>query len=402
VKSGAPRACLLTLACLVGCSEPPPAAALVPAERGLTQLVAFAVQRAEEHCYRAEFDPRAPPDARALLGPDPSRIVKLERGGFALLLSQPGEVVLLDDDLHELDRRVALPGATALAVDEHGTLWVGAKTRPELVALRVAEGKLERAAPLDRPGFTSIGARSVATLDDCVYAVDEHASELAWSCGEQPPQRLAVPTGPVEVTLTAHFLAVTSPVAHTVSVFRHEANGVARADSTTIRNDGPFFGTALLERSDGSLLVASGGIEDHPLDRAGGSFGFIDSFVYLRSVEDGHVRTLASVDVSELGVITPKALSIAATPEGVRIRTTGYGAAIGAVIDVTLGAGGVSTRARVQRRARTDVFRRERARQLHRRESAARRRRSMGHEWRATLRRRQSIRDATRPAPASV
>ncbi len=75
------------------------------------------------------------------------------------------------------------------------------------------------------------------------------------------------------------------------------------------------------------LLVAAGGVEDHPLDRTEGSFGFVDSFVFLYRVpRSGEPERLSSVNVSELGVITPKALALRLLPGGgAAVTAAGYG-----------------------------------------------------------------------------
>jgi hypothetical protein len=329
------RARVAFAACwLASCASPRDTPPVPRATATLTRSLSFAVQRAEEHAYKQQFDPRAPPDVRALLGPDPSRIVALASGGFAVTLTQPGAVALFDNDLHELDRSPALPGASAITVDRHGTLWVGAAGRRELVALRAAAGRLERVPALDKPAFASIGVRGLTSSADCLYAVDEHAGELAFACdGEVTRAPLAA--RPVAVIASAHFLVVTSAVGHRVDVFPLAAGAPALSEGVRIENDGPFFGSAIHERPDGSLVIASGGIEDHPLDRRGGSFGYIDSFVFVDLVERGRFRRLAAVDVGELGVITPKALAVHASGPDIRVDVTSYGASAAACIELS-------------------------------------------------------------------
>jgi hypothetical protein len=57
---------------------------------------------------------------------------------------------------------------------------------------------------------------------------------------------------------------------------------------------------------DGSLLVAATGVEDHPLVREDGGFGYIDSYIYIYRVAGETVSRLAAINASELGVVTPK------------------------------------------------------------------------------------------------
>ena len=82
-----------------------------------------------------------------------------------------------------------------------------------------------------------------------------------------------------------------------------------------------------IEDGDG-LLLALGGVEDHPLDRTQGSFGFVDSFVTLYRVAGGIATKLAEINTSALGVVTPKALELSrrgASPDGVALTVAAYG-----------------------------------------------------------------------------
>jgi hypothetical protein len=88
-------------------------------------------------------------------------------------------------------------------------------------------------------------------------------------------------------------------------------------------------------------------VEDHPLDRRGGFFGYIDSFVFLYNVHSGTADPLATTNVSELGVVTPKAVQLEETSDGKHAAfVTAYGSekAVRFVFDST---GKLSTDVRV-------------------------------------------------------
>src|SRR5262249_18284898 len=91
-----------------------------------------------------------------------------------------------------------------------------------------------------------------------------------------------------------------------------------------IVHDGPMWSMEGVADGD-ALLVAVGGVEDHPLDRTQGSFGFVDSFVTLYRIENGAVAKLAEVNGSALGVGTPKALPLSRSSSGMERLVTGYG-----------------------------------------------------------------------------
>src|SRR6185295_8002421 len=72
-----------------------------------------------------------------------------------------------------------------------------------------------------------------------------------------------------------------------------------------------------------------------PLDRRIGSFGYVDSFLFLYQFRPGTgLRRQLSLDASDHGVLTARALSLEVTAEHVTIRADGYGSPRG--LDVEL------------------------------------------------------------------
>src|SRR5260370_35931452 len=77
---------------------------------------------------------------------------------------------------------------------------------------------------------------------------------------------------------------------------------------------------------DGGLLVAVGGVEDHPLDRTEGSFGFVDSYVTIYRAPRAGVAKWSEVNTAALGVVTPKALKFSrGAPGTLELAVAGYG-----------------------------------------------------------------------------
>jgi hypothetical protein len=80
-------------------------------------------------------------------------------------------------------------------------------------------------------------------------------------------------------------------------------------------------------------------VEDHPLDRTGGFFGFVDSFVYAYRVHESTFEKLGAVNVSEHGVVTPKAIAIdGAEGDRIDLFVTAYGSPTGLRVGVRAGA----------------------------------------------------------------
>jgi hypothetical protein len=113
---------------------------------------------------------------------------------------------------------------------------------------------------------------------------------------------------------------------HALVIQKLDERGALSADAPTrIVHDGPIWSFSARPVS-GGLLVAAGGVEDHPLDRTIGAFGYIDSFLYLYRVDVGRsqVTRQAAINLSELGVVTPKIVSLQTSP-AVEVTATGYG-----------------------------------------------------------------------------
>src|SRR5262249_22507765 len=134
--------------------------------------------------------------------------------------------------------------------------------------------------------------------------------------------------GPFRVERLPAHVVVDCLIDHALVVRSVGADGLPLPGGARIQHNGPIWGFASVEEPGGSVLLAAGGVEDHPLDRTGGSFGYIDSFVFLYRVVTSapnppSVTRLAAVNVSELGVITPKALALWQDTDGVRVVVTG-------------------------------------------------------------------------------
>ncbi|HVY44231.1 MAG TPA: hypothetical protein VHB21_00065, partial [Minicystis sp.] len=299
--------------------------------------------RAFERARRTAVDfARAPPSDHAF-GPDPYAVARAPGGGFVGLLRGRDALVLLDDQLAEIARIPAPGGASGLTIDGDVALVVG-QGSPAVARARVARGRL---VPLDPVGLGASdpppdGLRAVAAGEGgAVYALDETNDRLLYRLGRAE----GFATGSVELCRAPFRLARAGDalvaaclVDHAIVAVPLDARGapdVARA--VRAAHDGPFWGFDAREQG-GALVVLAGGVEDHPLDRTHGSFGFVDSFVYELRLAPGarafdEVRAL---DVSDLGVVVPKA--IAMTDDGREALVTGYGSDRALVVPLDGGA----------------------------------------------------------------
>lgn len=267
------------------------------------------------------------------MGPDPIAIEHAPRGYIALVRHSP-RLLALNPDFTVRAEVAVDAGAHALAV-RGGTVLVGGTASPDLVAYDLET--LARTPTRDLSGLTNRGVRAITVAGDCLYGIDEEASELGWRCASGATGRLATPRSPIALTCTAHYLVVASTLGHALWIAPLEKDGAPSARTAiTIANDGPFFGIGARDDDDhqSGVVVAATHVEDHPLDRTHGSFGYVDSFLSIYRIrasgEALSAQRLASINVAEHGVVTPKAIHIDAK----RVRASGFGSEIGVSVDL--------------------------------------------------------------------
>jgi hypothetical protein len=289
------------------------------------------------------------------MGADPWALHRLPSGaGWVGILRGRSAVVLLDDELREVARAPAPRAPSGLALAKNGDVLVVGELSPNVARFAVRGPLLVALGEARVPGV--FGLRDVAVGPaGTVWALDEHGGRVLRVGGlegreGQSANRIATVTasvsvgrGATQVRATARHVVVDAVAEHRVTVIATDAAGAPAARAPlTVAHDGPLWGFDARETDAGLVLVA-GGVEDHPLDRKKGFFGYVDSFVFVLRVREGAAgdvaEQVAALNVSEHGVITPKALVIeAADRERIDVLVTGYGSAIGARVAVRDGA----------------------------------------------------------------
>lgn len=307
--------------------EPVAAAPQEEHEHEMTALRLFEQQR------RDHADFTAVPPSSQRLGPDPYRVAALHKSDRLVgLLRGESAVVVIDRDGGE-HARIAAPGSpSGLAITGDDDVLVVGDNAKELAQFRVAGDRLERVAsvPID-----ALGLRDVALAADgkTAYVVEEHDGRVLAIGLDRDRNRALRPAashelmrchGPNEIAVHGREVIVNCLLDHAIVILR-DGSEVAR-----IHHDGPTWRFASLRGADGSLLIAVGGVEDHPLEREDGGFGYIDSFVFVYRLAAGanQPARLAAINTSELGVVTPKWLALRGGDGGaVTLTTAGYASA---------------------------------------------------------------------------
>jgi hypothetical protein len=266
-------------------------------------------------------------------GPDPyiirfdstrARAVGILRGDDAL--------VVLDRSLHEIQRLPVPASPTALAVADDGVAVAG-ELSPLVARFVWKDDALVPDGVVDLGDVRAIRGLAIGDAG-WLYVVEEHegslisirvgASAKTKPTGSRGEAHLC--TGPVSLERAGDRLIANCVLDHALVFQKLDASGaVSPEPPIRIVHDGPMWSFDARPIA-GGLLVAAGGVEDHPLDRTVGAFGYVDSFLYLYRVDFEKKAALrqAAINLSELGVVTPKALTLQASPRA-EVTVAGYG-----------------------------------------------------------------------------
>jgi len=335
-------AALTFLACVTLFACVPARARRAPAERHRRAsalatpraevTAALATLRAEETTLRARTDFATLPPSSRSLGANPYGLAAVPHTTLSVgILRGDSRVVLLDDGFRELESVATEPSPSAVAVVDSGDVFVAGPLTPAVERFQVSRERLvpKRALPAE----SAVALRALAADERSVFAADFAMDRLfAWRL-RAGPSASAVPAptvtrvcgGPVRLALSPRFLAIDCLFDHQVMVVERDADGLLGRVVGRISHDGPLWSVALLELGD-ELFVAAGGVEDHPLERRDGVFGYVDSFVYVYSRHGaGELTQRGATNVSMLGVVTPKALSLELRNGVPTVFAVGYG-----------------------------------------------------------------------------
>jgi hypothetical protein len=284
----------------------------------------------EERRASADFEHLPPSDGR--FGADPYALREVGRDRYVGILRGADAVVLLDAELHEL-ARVAAPASPSAVAVQGDTAFVVGERASEVRRYRVGAAKIEPRGAIPLPGVRAL--RGIAAGPGGTLSIVEEAEGRlitlvpdAKAKDGYEASSMVAGAGAFRVARTRHAVIVDCLLAHRILAYRTDAKGRPDGAPAVIENDGPLWSFDAVEDDSGTLHVASGGAENKPLDRTHGSFENIDSFVYLDRVTwDGgpRVTRVAEIDVSDHGVVVPKALEIEHDPDSTWITATGYG-----------------------------------------------------------------------------
>jgi hypothetical protein len=294
----------------------------------IEQRQALEELRRFETLQREQTDFARAAAVREPFGADPYRVAGLPDGRVLGLLRGSAELLLLDSELATLGRAQAPARASSLAVGGQGVAFAAGELEARVYRYRYAPD-LRQMDSLEVPGLHSLRALAYGP-PDVLYVASQESSELFVVSGASGPEPVVQSLGqlgrsPERLAVAGRYLVATCLLDHSLVLLELDPSGRPSGRSWRAVQDGPLWGFAAASWGQGVLIAASG-VEDHPLDRRIGSFGYIDSFLYVYelSAAAGLQRRLA-LDTSEHAVLTGRAVSLDVSGAAPSIVVMGYG-----------------------------------------------------------------------------
>jgi len=269
------------------------------------------------------------PPANLTHGAEPYALARLDAQHFVGVLRGASALVLLDVDLHELARVTVPTSAVSVAVTAVDECWVAGETSPWLTRYHFDGRRLNPVETRKIPNILGIRALA-AGPSGVLYALDVHDGRLL-TLRRRPGRDFELDSrlvghGPLSLAPVGQLLVVDLLLDHALVVYRLGARGQILEERARIAHDGPIWGFAAARLAGDELVLSATGVEDHPLDRGDGAFGYIDSFAFQYLLpKAGPPRLLWTVNVSELGVVTPKAPLLRLEGAHAQLFISGYG-----------------------------------------------------------------------------
>jgi hypothetical protein len=281
--------------------------------------------REREAPLRDALSPREQPPWIDVSGADPYRIVPVPGGGFVGVLRGARALVALDRDLGELGRAPLAQTPTALCASSSGDAWVASRYGSALQRARLGPSGAV-ALTLERQ-LASAGVADLACGEGgVVYVLPADGSALltldqdARELGRYP----ALP-GALRLLRRGSYLLEISLFERTLRVLQLGARGLPARELGRIVHDGTLWAAEMAAPEAPVPLLAVSGAEDKALVRAHGEFENIDSFVWIYELRPEGVVRVAELDVSDFGLVLPKALHLDFRADGVQLDVLAAG-----------------------------------------------------------------------------
>jgi hypothetical protein len=277
--------------------------------------------RRHEAPLRHRLEPVDQPVWFDVSGADPYRLVARQTApGFVGILRGAKALVTLDAELAELER-LALPESPTALCLTGDTAWVASRYSPVLTVIDLMPAP--RVAKTLRLDVTAVADLACADSGPVHVLAADSAALLTLDARGQVLDRRAALAGGLRLVRRGPYLLATSLFERSLALLELDRRGVPRRELGRVAHDGPIWAVDAVQR-DSELLIAIAGVEDKPLVRAHGEFENIDSFVWLYRL-GSRLERVAELNVSDHGLVVPKAVGVGIQAEGVTLTALAAG-----------------------------------------------------------------------------
>ncbi len=298
-----------------------------------------------------------------IFGADPVRLLQLPATGHILiLLRNASRIVLCDRNLEILASAASPRGPVALGLIEADVVIVGGEFSGTLQPYQITDNRIRALPAIELPGVVSVRDLVAVPETGGLFLLDGFSGNLVQVrlpslAGARPvwpveTRVFPIGAGPLRICGVQNHLIVNLMLDHTLLVIPLRAGVPELGQASKIVNAGPLWSMDVSVAGQ-TMVIAAGGVENHPLSRGMGEFGYIDSFLYLFTLhKDQHGRfrwhsgdrenrrRYRAVNLSSHGILTPKALRFTPSDaQAQRLWVTGYGSERAA--EFSIGANGV-------------------------------------------------------------
>ncbi|MEM7158588.1 MAG: hypothetical protein AAF799_37455 [Myxococcota bacterium] len=316
----------------------------------------------DEQRRATNFEAERPWSERS--GPNPFRLLPRASGEPWVLRRGAGQIARFGSAPSD-DGVPTATDATDWALSS-GDLWVVSPRSGELWRHALAEDPEALPSAAVRVGIEgSDSLRSIASgpggslaVGDAhahrVMVVDPAASMSPAGAKTVAPRWSAACGGPIELRFAPGRLLALCMLDHRLSVWALGDDGLPHGEPVHVPFDGPLWSldVEVLPAQPGDarppLRVVLGGVEDHPLDRGDGAFGYVDSFAFVVDLPVvGAPERRAQINLASHGAVTPKWVDLRVDEGVTTLHAIGYGAdtLVTARWGASFGEPSVSTRA---------------------------------------------------------
>ncbi len=284
-----------------------------------------------------------------LFGVDPYRVEYLDQlDRYLILLRNSSQVLLCDADLRILDRSGTPRSPTGWDLLGQQVLFVSGELSSVVHVYDISPARLKRVYSIELQDVASIRDLVFVEDSDTLFLLDDFDRRLVqvqmapgWRHFDTPSfvqQSFPLGAGPQQILSLGDHLIVNVLLEHHLLVLPMHEGRPDFEQASYVANDGPFWGVSATVQED-RLLIAAGGIENRPLNRLSGEFGYVDSFLYIFALDRDVGRTFRwredsrndpqrfqQLNLSKHNVVTPKALSFRRNGSGqLHLWVSGFG-----------------------------------------------------------------------------